>query len=158
MYTRPYLHTFPQNSHYSNQATAVTWCGVTWCGEVFAVKSLAISGVASTSVGSFEFASVFFTAVFHHTARTLPADRPQPLPYIALVSRCRDLFILGRGAKPNSERPPPYVLTGGNVSTFLEQVMAVAKPVLRWGIMPAVLLMGMRSEPSPTLLEVLYPL
>lgn len=36
--------------------------------------------------------------------------------------------------------------------------MAVAKPVMRWGIMPAVLLMGMRSEPNPTLLEVLYPL
>lgn len=39
-----------------------------------------------------------------------------------------------------------------------KQIMAVAKPVLRWGIMPAVLLMGMRSEPNPTLLEVLYPL
>ncbi|CAM9134891.1 unnamed protein product [Scytosiphon promiscuus] len=41
---------------------------------------------------------------------------------------------------------------------LLPKVIAVAKPVLRWGVMPAVLLMGMMSEPNPTLLEVLYPL
>ncbi|CAM9619389.1 unnamed protein product [Ectocarpus sp. 8 AP-2014] len=41
---------------------------------------------------------------------------------------------------------------------LLPKVLAVAKPIMRWGIMPAVLLMGMRSEPNPTLLEVFYPL
>lgn len=38
-----------------------------------------------------------------------------------------------------------------------EQILAVARPVVKWGLMPAVLWMGMRTEPSPGLIDVLYP-
>ncbi len=32
------------------------------------------------------------------------------------------------------------------------------RPVLLWGIVPAVIVIGMRTEPRPTLMEVLNPL
>lgn len=40
----------------------------------------------------------------------------------------------------------------------MKQVLAVAKPIVRWGVMPVVLFMGMMSEPKPALMDVLYPL
>ncbi|CAM9793081.1 unnamed protein product, partial [Ascophyllum nodosum] len=43
-------------------------------------------------------------------------------------------------------------------SLAVTKVLAVAKPVFRWGIVPAVLIWGMRSEPYPSLMDVLYPI
>lgn len=135
--------------------------------SVLAVYLPLLSCVVCTLVSiAFDFSRVYpyatamsYTLYITHTSvcklLLLHLGEGLAKPTHSLVFICDD--TAGNDESARRFKPLIHLPQHINQCDFFQQVLAVARPVVKWGLMPAVLLMGMSTEPGPTLMDVLYP-